>query len=315
MSAYYWWNTLVSVVPMERVTWDFFQAEFRRKYISQRFIDSKRKEFLELKQGRMTVSEHERKFVRLSRYARECVSSEATMSRRFEEGLNEETKFLVGILEINEFVVLVERACKAEELGKEKRKADFEARDFHKRSSGKFRQTSTKKFKNDKRPPVSSRATSIASVGNTRPNKPSVNSVADGILVNVGENLITALATSVVRRIILFGIARRQLKSIMFRVQDRAVLQLEGDCLVTWDVGVALREGLEIRLFDQRPGCQLEPMPVVPERRLHLQMSSPVIALNDLGSTHSYVCETLVSNKTLPVESTEFVLQVSNPLG
>ncbi|KAA3484597.1 Protein MCM10 [Gossypium australe] len=48
-SAYHWWNTLVSVVSRERVTWDFFQEEFYNKYISQRFIDQKRKEFLELK--------------------------------------------------------------------------------------------------------------------------------------------------------------------------------------------------------------------------------------------------------------------------
>ncbi|KAA3480324.1 Protein MCM10 [Gossypium australe] len=107
-SAYYWWNTLVSVVPKERVTWDFFQTEFCKKYISQCFIDSKCKEFLELKQGRMT-----RNFVRLSRYAHECVSSEVAMCWRFEDGLNEDIKLLVGILEINEFVVPVERACKA----------------------------------------------------------------------------------------------------------------------------------------------------------------------------------------------------------
>ncbi|KAA3466109.1 DEAD-box ATP-dependent RNA helicase 32-like protein [Gossypium australe] len=68
----------------------------------------------------MTVSEYERKFVRLSRYARECVSLEAAMCRRFEDGLNENIKLLVSILGIDEFVVLVERACKAEELGKEK---------------------------------------------------------------------------------------------------------------------------------------------------------------------------------------------------
>ena len=38
-SAYYWWRTLISIVPNERVTWDFFQTEFRKKFISQRFID------------------------------------------------------------------------------------------------------------------------------------------------------------------------------------------------------------------------------------------------------------------------------------
>ena len=55
----------------------------RKKYISQSFIDQKRNEFLELKQGQMTVTEYEREFVRLSRYARECVSTEAIMCKRF----------------------------------------------------------------------------------------------------------------------------------------------------------------------------------------------------------------------------------------
>ncbi|KAA3469596.1 Protein MCM10 [Gossypium australe] len=68
-SAYQWWNTLVSVVPRERVSLEFFQEEFWKKYISQRFIYQKRKEFLELKQGRITVTEYEREFIRLSKYA------------------------------------------------------------------------------------------------------------------------------------------------------------------------------------------------------------------------------------------------------
>ncbi|KAA3484675.1 Gag-Pol polyprotein [Gossypium australe] len=60
------------------------------KYISERFIDQKRKEFLELKQGRMTVTEYEREFVKLSQYGREYVSSELIMCKRFEDGLNED---------------------------------------------------------------------------------------------------------------------------------------------------------------------------------------------------------------------------------
>ncbi|KAA3473056.1 Protein MCM10 [Gossypium australe] len=47
--AYRWWKTLVSVVSRERLNWEFFQDEFKKKYINQRFIDQKRKEFLELK--------------------------------------------------------------------------------------------------------------------------------------------------------------------------------------------------------------------------------------------------------------------------
>ncbi|KAA3487308.1 Gag-Pol polyprotein [Gossypium australe] len=114
-SAYQWWKTLISVFSKER-------SEFWKKYISQRFIDQKQKEFLELKQGLMSVIEYEREFVRLSQYARECVSIEAIMCKRFEDGLNEDICLLVGILEIKEFVVLVDRACKAEVLGKDKKK-------------------------------------------------------------------------------------------------------------------------------------------------------------------------------------------------
>ncbi|KAA3480837.1 DNA/RNA polymerases superfamily protein [Gossypium australe] len=40
-----------------------------------------------------------------------------------------------------------------------------------------------------------------------------------------------------------------------------------------------------------------------------------VIALIDPGSTHSYICTNVVSSKSLPVKSTEFVIKVSSPLG
>ncbi|KAA3461061.1 Protein MCM10 [Gossypium australe] len=86
-TAYQWWNNLVSVVPREWVIWEFSQAEFKKKCISQRFIDQKQKEFLELKQGRMFVTKCEREFVRLSKYARECVSTKAIMCKIFEDGL------------------------------------------------------------------------------------------------------------------------------------------------------------------------------------------------------------------------------------
>ncbi|KAA3470041.1 Gag-Pol polyprotein [Gossypium australe] len=128
-TAYNWWITLISV------------------YISQCFIDQKRKEFLELKHGRLSVTEYEREFVRLSQNGRECVSTDAIMCKRFIKGLNEDIKLLVVILDINEFVVLAERACKAEELSKEKKKADSEARDERKRLMNKFSQPSKKRFR------------------------------------------------------------------------------------------------------------------------------------------------------------------------
>ncbi|KAA3487528.1 DNA/RNA polymerases superfamily protein [Gossypium australe] len=98
----------------------------------------------------MSVTEYEREFVEFSQYAWECVSTEVTMCKRFIEGLNEDIMLLVGILDINEFVVLVERAYNVEELSKEKMKGDSEARDERKRSMSKSSQTSMKRLKDAK---------------------------------------------------------------------------------------------------------------------------------------------------------------------
>ncbi|XP_016702287.1 uncharacterized protein [Gossypium hirsutum] len=129
------------------VTWEFFQEEFQKKYISERFMDQKCKEFLDLKQGRMTVTKYEREFVRLSKYTRECVSSKAKMCRRFEDELNEDIRLSVGALELKEFVVLVDRAYKVEELIKEKNKIEAETRDARKRRASKSFPSQSKKSK------------------------------------------------------------------------------------------------------------------------------------------------------------------------
>ncbi|KAA3467048.1 Gag-Pol polyprotein [Gossypium australe] len=167
---------LISVVPRER------------KYISQRFLDQKHKEFLELKQGQMIAIEYEREFIRLSKYAREYVSTEEIMCKRFVDALNEDIKLLVGILELKEFIVLVERACKAKDLSKEKKKVDSEAKDSRKRSMSNLYQSSLKKFRDsfnrsnasvghshrDRKRQHSSfkaPAISIACVGSAKPNR------------------------------------------------------------------------------------------------------------------------------------------------
>ncbi|KAA3466322.1 Gag-Pol polyprotein [Gossypium australe] len=97
----------------------------------------------------MSVKKYEREFVRLSQYARECVSSKAIMCKRFEDGLNEDIRLLAGILEIKEFIVLVDRACKAEALGKDKKKAESEARDVRKRFQSRSFQPVAKKFRDE----------------------------------------------------------------------------------------------------------------------------------------------------------------------
>ncbi|KAA3461375.1 Hexaprenyldihydroxybenzoate methyltransferase, mitochondrial-like protein [Gossypium australe] len=47
--AYSWWTTLVAVIPREKISWDFFYIEFKNKYVRKRYLDMKKREFLELR--------------------------------------------------------------------------------------------------------------------------------------------------------------------------------------------------------------------------------------------------------------------------
>ncbi|KAA3483958.1 DNA/RNA polymerases superfamily protein [Gossypium australe] len=152
-TAYQWWNTLVSVIPRER-----------------RFLDQK-----------IETGKYEREFVRLNKYARECVSTEEIICKRIVDGLNEDIKLLI--------IVLVDRACKANELNKEKRKENSEARHSRKRLMNKSYQSLSKKSRDSYTRSNASvgylskdrgkqyvspkaQATSVSSIGNVRNNKP-----------------------------------------------------------------------------------------------------------------------------------------------
>ncbi|KAA3470368.1 DNA/RNA polymerases superfamily protein [Gossypium australe] len=103
------------------------------------------------------------------------------MCKRSIDGFNEDIKLLVGILKL--------KACKADELSKEKRKVDLEVRDSRKRSMGKPYHSSSKKsgdyfnrsttsvgYSNRGRgkqyTSPKAQATSVSSVGNKKDIKP-----------------------------------------------------------------------------------------------------------------------------------------------
>ncbi|KAA3465966.1 DNA/RNA polymerases superfamily protein [Gossypium australe] len=340
-ATYQWWKTLISVVPRERITWDFFQVEFQKKYFSQRFIDQKRKEFLELKQGRMSVTEYEREFVRLSQYARECVSTEATMFKHFIEGLNEDIKLLVGILDLNEFVVWVEIAYRAEELSKEKKKADFEARDERKISMSKSYQPLSKRFRdaanrlnvsfghlsrNRVKQSIGPKTqTPIeSSVGSVRSNKPGCRQCGRR---HIGEcwgkynNRVCYKCGS--RDHFIRDCPELAEKDNVQSARPsnttargrppRNTENMSGSQKGTTDTIMRSEARAPARAYAIHAREEASSIDVI--TGTFTLFDTDMIALIDPGSTHSYVCVNLVSSKTLHVESTEFVIRVSNPLG
>ncbi|KAA3487824.1 Gag protease polyprotein-like protein [Gossypium australe] len=232
-AAYQLWKTLISVVPKERVTWNFFQSEF-------------------------------------------------------EDRLNEDIRLLVGILEIKEFIVLGDRACKAEAVGKDKRKAESEARDCWKcqirmtrckhcgkRNSGSCRLNDRACFK------CGSLDHFIRDCPEHVKSETALNSRSDNALMRGRP----------ARNVRNVSDSQRTMRDTIVRSEVRARTR-----------AYAIRAREEASSPDVITGT------------LTLYETS-VIALIGPGSIHSYICMNLVSCKTLLVESTEFVIKVSNPLG
>ncbi|KAG8472702.1 hypothetical protein CXB51_034564 [Gossypium anomalum] len=274
-SAYYWWNMLISVVPKER-------------------------EFLELKQGSMTVTDYERKFVRLSRYARECVSSEAIMCKRLKmpkssvrrkEKLKWEPKSFVRdhreslfsshrrnlgmILADPKTLQVFQDEIAIDLLVGNDRRDRSECQHCGKWHSGRCRFHDRSCYK-------------CGSADHFIKDCPRLSEQ------NVNQSGKTGATTARGRPSRNAGNAsggQRGSRDVTTRSEARAPAR-----------AYAIRVREDASSPDVITGT-------------FTLFDTDVIALIDPGSTHSYVCETLASSKTLPVESTEFVIRVSNPLG
>ncbi|KAL4376309.1 hypothetical protein GQ457_02G020130 [Hibiscus cannabinus] len=111
-----WWDSIVSSVPPERLTWDFFKERFKNRYLGERFLKERRQAFKDLVQGSMTVAEYEIQFLDLLRYGTGLVSTEKDRCEKFLEGLRIGIRDRVATHHDEVFEDLVNRAKTAEEL-------------------------------------------------------------------------------------------------------------------------------------------------------------------------------------------------------
>ena len=78
-----WWRWVRTSRDLEVMTWAEFQELFMGKYFPETARHAKAQEFLELKQGAMTVMDYVARFTELARFADDYVAK----VRRFENGL------------------------------------------------------------------------------------------------------------------------------------------------------------------------------------------------------------------------------------
>ncbi|MCI53984.1 pol polyprotein, partial [Trifolium medium] len=84
------------------ITWEMFKREFWVKYFPADVRNWKVVEFLELKQGNMSVAEYATKFEALGAFSPYYNTPEAEYDKciKFESGLRPEVKHLIGFSEI-----------------------------------------------------------------------------------------------------------------------------------------------------------------------------------------------------------------------
>ena len=85
--AQVWWNWAKISRELDAMTWAEFQELFMSKYFPDTARHAKAQEFLELKQGTMTVMEYVAGFMELARFVDDYVATDMAKVRRFENGL------------------------------------------------------------------------------------------------------------------------------------------------------------------------------------------------------------------------------------
>ena len=118
--AYDWWKLVLKSPGIPNpMTWEFFVQEFREKYVTYMYRESKWKQFLNMKQRNLSVAEYKKEFSHLSKYALKAVLTEPFRCRQFEDGLHDSIKrYLAPVTSLQQvnFYQMVQAVMKVERL-------------------------------------------------------------------------------------------------------------------------------------------------------------------------------------------------------
>jgi hypothetical protein len=123
-----WWDSYTAAHDAaDTITWAEFATQFRNYHIPAGLMKIKKKEFMSLKKGSMSVSEYCDKFIQLSRYAPDEVAEDERKQEHFIEGLNGPLQYALVAHTFPSFQRLLDKALAIEhkrvQLGDLKRKA------------------------------------------------------------------------------------------------------------------------------------------------------------------------------------------------
>ena len=117
--AYQWWVSVTKTAASKNITWEFCIAEFRKQYMGRIYLSNMRREFHNLKQRQMSVTEYQREFTRFSKYAPKILVNEEKKCRKFEDGLNDYIRAYVTGFGHDDFSKIVTCVLNVERIKKE----------------------------------------------------------------------------------------------------------------------------------------------------------------------------------------------------
>jgi hypothetical protein len=94
-SAHSWWETIRERRSGEVLRWKDFREEFEERYYYWEHSREKEQEFLDLRQGDLTVMEYERRFQDLAAFASTYLPTERHRVERFRDGLRQEMRMIL----------------------------------------------------------------------------------------------------------------------------------------------------------------------------------------------------------------------------
>ena len=110
-----WWENFLHMHPSEHnITWEEFKEGFRGAHIPRSIIKIKKREFDDLKQRGMTVTEYNSQFTQLSRYAYDEHMTENKRMEKFLDGLAPALKCQLVVHTFPDFKTLVDKAITLE---------------------------------------------------------------------------------------------------------------------------------------------------------------------------------------------------------
>ncbi|XP_040940092.1 uncharacterized protein [Gossypium hirsutum] len=245
--AYNWWETVEAVVPAEKLTWEFFQNEFKKKYVGKRYLDKKKREFLDLQQGNKSSLFCQTVLKSSKKYITEKCNEIGKIKSHFKRGASKSFSDLPvkkSREEISQTTSVPGR------LGRG-RSRQYDFRVFDRPATSQQKDEVDQKKIQRTTPQISRCSGQSSAIGATR----------SGIREPVSQSENRAPA-----------------RTYAIRAREEATApDVIADIFYLYDV--------------------------------------TVYALIDPGSTHSYICNMLASEKKLSVESTNYDIQATNPLG